>query len=172
MTPAGTAIALDPVRGPKSDHPSTDKLSNSETKDMTQTIALCGLHHVGATVSDLDASIAWYRETFGFELLSTYGWPDVRAAFIGRDDIRIELFQNDAAAPMSDDRRRPDTNLRIGGIGHLALGVADLDAALADLRGRQVEIVAPPREVPDGSGSRFAFIHDNEGMLVEVFEPG
>lgn len=139
---------------------------------MTHPIALSGLHHVGATVSDLDASIAWYRATLGFELLSTYGWPGVRAAFIGRDDIRIELFQKEDAAPMSDDRRWPDTNLRNGGIGHLALAVADLDAAVADLQGRQVEIVAAPRDVPDGSGSRFAFVHDNEGMLVELFQPG
>ena len=43
---------------------------------------------------------------------------------------------------------------------------------MADLRGRQVEILAPPREVPDGNGSRFAFIHANEGMLTELFEPG
>ena len=139
---------------------------------MSQPIALTGLHHVGATVSDLDASIAWYRETLGFEQLSSYGWPGVRAAFIGRGDTRIELFQNDEAAPMSDQRRRPETNLRIGGIGHLAVGVADIDVAVADLQGRQVEIVAPPREVPDGSGSRFAFIRDNEGMLVELFEQG
>ena len=139
---------------------------------MTQTIALSGLHHVGATVRDLDASIDWYRENLGFELLSTYGWPGVRAAFIGRGDIRIELFQNDRAAPMSDDRRQPDTNLRIGGIGHLALGVADLEAAIGHLRDRQVEIVAPLRDVPDGSGARFAFIRDNEGMLLELFQPG
>ncbi|MGZ9811155.1 VOC family protein [Pseudoroseicyclus sp. H15] len=137
---------------------------------MTPPIALTGLHHVGATVGDLDASIAWYREALGFELLSTYGWPGVRAAFIGRGAVRIELFQDEAAEPMADDRRRPDTNLRIGGIGHVALGVANLDAALAGLRDREVEIVAPPRDVPDGSGSRFAFIHDNEGMLVELFQ--
>ncbi|TNB46218.1 bleomycin resistance protein [Martelella lutilitoris] len=137
---------------------------------MPQPIALSGLHHVGATVTNLDASIAWYRETLGFELLSSYGWPGVRAAFIGRGDIRLELFQNDEAAPMTDERRQPDTNLRIGGIGHIALAVADLEEAVADLQGRHVKIVSPPREVPDGSGSRFAFIHDNEGMLVELFE--
>ena len=139
---------------------------------MTDPIALTGLHHVGATVRDLDASIAWYREAFGLETLSTYGWPGVRAAFVGRGDIRIELFEVEDAAPMTEDRRRPDTNLRIGGIGHLALAVADLEAAVADLRDRQVEIVAPPRAVPDGSGARFAFVRDNEGMLVELFEQG
>ena len=41
---------------------------------------LSGLHHVGATVSDLDASIAWYPDRLGLEQLSTYGWPGVRAA--------------------------------------------------------------------------------------------
>ena len=139
---------------------------------MTDPIPLTGLHHVGATVRNLDASIAWYREAFGFDLLSEYGWPGVRVAFVGRGDVRIELFEVADAAPMGEDRRRPETNLRIGGIGHLALAVVDVEAAVADLRGRQVEIVAPPRDVTDGSGSRFAFVRDNEGMLLELFQPG
>jgi hypothetical protein len=27
-------------------------------------------------------------------------------------------------------------------------------------------------EVPDGSGDRYTFIRDNEGMLIELYQPG
>ena len=119
-------------------------------------------------VGDPAASIAWYRKSVGLNRLSTCGEPGVRAVFVGRGDIRVELVRNDDAARMSDARRRTDTKLRIGGIGRLARAVADLGAAIGDLRKRQPENVAPPRDVPDGSGPRFASIHDHEGMLGEL----
>jgi hypothetical protein len=35
-----------------------------------------------------------------------------------------------------------------------------------------VEIVSGPKDVPNGGGDRFAFVHDNERMLVELLQPG
>lgn len=54
---------------------------------------LSGIHHVGVVVENLEASTAWYVEHLGFDRLYTYGWPGVRAAFIGRVPLNIELFQ-------------------------------------------------------------------------------
>lgn len=79
------------------------------------------IHHVGVVVEDLDASIAWYGETLGFEHLSSFAFPGVRAAFIGLGDLRIEMFQNEAAEPMMEARRDRATNLRLGGINHFAI---------------------------------------------------
>jgi len=76
---------------------------------------LSGVHHIGIVVQDIDASMAWYREHLGFECLYEYGWPGVKAAFIGRGALKLELFQNEEAAPMAVERRRPETNLQIGG---------------------------------------------------------
>ncbi len=133
--------------------------------------ALSGIHHVGVVVENVEASTAWYVEHLGFERLYTYGWPGVQAAFIGRGALKIELFHNDDAKPMVEDRRRAETNLQIGGINHFAIEVHDLDAAVAALEAKGVDMVSPPREVPNSGGSRFAFIHDNEDMLVELFQP-
>lgn len=73
---------------------------------------------------------------------------------------------------MSPDREEAATNLKHGGINHLAIAVDDLEATVAELQSSGVEVASPPREVPDGRGDRFAFIHDNERMLIELFQPG
>lgn len=127
------------------------------------------IHHVGVVVESIEASAAWYMDKLGFERLGTFNFPGVQAAFIGRGELKIELFQNDQAAPMAEERRRGETNLRIGGINHFAIGVGDLDTALATLQDKGVTIVSPPRDVPNGGG-RYAFIHDNEQMLIELFQ--
>ena len=130
------------------------------------------IDHVGIVVRDLDTSIAWYREHFGFEKLTEYSFPGARVAFVGKGDLRLEFFQTDGAAPMAVEREQRRTNLRIGGINHFAIGVDDLDSALAQLRESGVEIESEPAEVGDGKGDRFAFVRDNEKMLVELFQRG
>ncbi len=130
------------------------------------------LDHVGVVVRDLDASTSWYEEHFGFAKLSEYGFPGARVAFIGRGDLRIELFQMENAAPMDPGREDRATNLRFGGINHFAIGVSDIEAAVADLKAKGVEIVSPPGDVPDGRGDRYAFVRDNERMLIELFQAG
>ncbi|MCQ8277643.1 VOC family protein [Acetobacteraceae bacterium KSS8] len=130
---------------------------------------LSGLHHVGIVVEDIEASAQWYAEHLGFERLYGFSRPGVQAVFLGLGALRLEFFQNENAAPMADERRRPETNLRIGGINHFAIEVADLDATLQALTARGVAVVFPPRDVPNSGGSRYAFIHDNEQMLIELF---
>jgi catechol 2,3-dioxygenase-like lactoylglutathione lyase family enzyme len=134
-------------------------------------IALSGIHHIGIVVESVEASVTWYVDNLGFERLYTFGWPGVQAAFIGRGSLKIELFQNEQATRMAEDRRRAETNLRIGGINHFAIEVVDLDETVAALQEKGVEVVSPPREVPNSGGSRFAFVHDNEQMLIELFQP-
>lgn len=128
--------------------------------------------HVGIVVRDIDASVAWYREHFGLEKLTEYSFPGARVAFVGRGDLRLEFFQTEGAIPMPTEREERRTNLRIGGINHLAFGVDDIDAALAQLRSGGVEVESEPMAVGDGKGDRFAFVRDNERMLVELFQRG
>jgi catechol 2,3-dioxygenase-like lactoylglutathione lyase family enzyme len=129
------------------------------------------LNHVGIVVRDLAASQAWYVEKLGFERLYEYGFPGVKAAFVRRGDFRIEFFQTEGADAMAAEREQPETNLKIGGLNHFAIEVADLDRTVTDLEALGVEIVSPPREVPASGGERFAFIRDNERMLIELFQP-
>jgi catechol 2,3-dioxygenase-like lactoylglutathione lyase family enzyme len=129
------------------------------------------LHHVGIVVRDLEASVAWYRRHLGFEHQYDYAFPGAQATIVVRGDARLEFFQVEGAAPMTSERQAFEASLRLGGINHLALEVDDLDAAVAALEAKGVEIAIPPSDVPNGSGDRYAFIHDNERMLVELFQP-
>lgn len=129
------------------------------------------VHHVAVVVADLAASIAWYRDYLGFDHQYDFALPGARVSMIVRGDARLELYQVEGAAPRVADRLRVDTILKAVGINHLALTVDDLYASVADLEARGVEITIPPTFVPNDSGDRFAFIRDNEQMLVELIEP-
>jgi methylmalonyl-CoA/ethylmalonyl-CoA epimerase/glyoxylase I family protein len=72
---------------------------------------------------------------------------------------------------MDAERQAAQTNLKIGGINHFAIQVEDLDEAVSALLAKGIEIVSPPKDVPNGCGDRFAFVHDNEHTLVELFQP-
>jgi catechol 2,3-dioxygenase-like lactoylglutathione lyase family enzyme len=128
------------------------------------------IHHVGIVVRDIATSAAWYARHFGLEHLSDYELPGARAAMIGRGGVRIELIQPDVADPIRPEQLDVATTLRSGGTHHLALAVADLNATLAALAAEGIEIAIAAGTVPDGSGDRFAFVRDNERMLVELVE--
>ncbi len=130
------------------------------------------LHHVGIVVADLDASVSWYTDNLRLEKLYTFAFPGVRAAMIGNGELRLELLENEAATPMVDDRRDRAANLRLGGINHFAMRVDALDEAIDVLVAKGVELASEPMESQNSGGARFVFIRDNEGMLVELYEPG
>ena len=47
--------------------------------------------HVGLNVIDLDASIAFLKEMFGFEVIQR--WDSPRQAFVGNDDVVLGLME-------------------------------------------------------------------------------
>jgi lactoylglutathione lyase len=55
------------------------------------------------------------------------------------------------------------------GYGHIAVGVDDLDATLADLDGQGIQPERPPYRVTEG-GSRICFVRDPDGYRVELIE--
>jgi lactoylglutathione lyase len=55
------------------------------------------------------------------------------------------------------------------GYGHIAIGVPDLDATLAELKQQGIEPERPPYTVSDG-GSRLCFVRDPDDYRVEIIE--
>lgn len=129
------------------------------------------LHHVGVVVHDLQVSLVWYRDNLGFEHQYSFTVPDAQVAMLVRGEARLEIIQVEGAAPLANERKEIETFLTIGGINHFALIVDDLEETVAALAAKGVEIAIPPSSVPNHSGDRFAYIRDNEGMLVELFQP-
>ena len=130
------------------------------------------IDHVGIAVPDLDAAIAFYRDTFGMKLVhqETNEEQGVREAMVAVGDSGscIQLL-----APLTEESTIAKFLDRSGpGMQQLAYRVTDVEAVGAILRERGVRLLydAPRRGTSD---SRVNFIHpkDAGGVLVELVEP-
>jgi lactoylglutathione lyase len=122
------------------------------------------INHIGLPVSDLDLSVAWYREALGLRRESTAGLPEGVAFMVAPTGERLELIAVDVQNPTWDG---PRSALRAG-VGHTAWTVDDLDVAhtrAVEANGRSVW---PPREDPRRPGRSIAFVADPDGNLVEL----
>lgn len=131
------------------------------------------IDHVGIAVPDLDAAIAFYRDTFAMSVVheETNTEQGVREAMVAIGDsgsclqLLAPLDENSTIAKFLD-RNGP-------GMQQLAYRVDDLDATSAVLRERGVRLLyAEPRR--GTANSRINFVHpkDAGGVLVELVEPG
>jgi methylmalonyl-CoA/ethylmalonyl-CoA epimerase len=129
-----------------------------------------GPHHVGISVADLEASIAWYERVLGFRLEAVVAVPedDGRVAMLVQDGFRVELFEVPGAAALPPARREPGSDLRTHGVKHLAYRVRDIEAHAGRLRALGVDIVWDVRVHED---VKVIFVRDNTGNLVELVEP-
>ncbi|MGI5202795.1 VOC family protein [Spirillospora sp. CA-108201] len=127
--------------------------------------------HVGisATPGDLDAAIAWYSRTLGFAVDRRFDVHGMTFAFLVHGDVKIELVAgaSNRQAPAGDIL----SSMSPARLHHVCLAVADLDAAVSELRDLGVELLGEPMAVPE-IGQRIAFISDNLGNIIELAEPG
>jgi len=130
------------------------------------------IDHIGVAVADLDAAIAFYRETFGMrvvheEVNEEQGVHEAMLA-VGDGDACVQLL-----APLGPDSTIATFLDRHGpGLQQVAYRVVDLEAVSAVLRERGLRLIYPqPRR--GTADSRINFIHpkDAGGVLVELVEP-
>jgi methylmalonyl-CoA/ethylmalonyl-CoA epimerase len=128
------------------------------------------IDHVGVAVEDLEGAIALYEGTFGMPLAhrETVEAQGVEAALLDVGDGHVELLQ-----PLGPDTPVGKFVAKRGeGLHHVAYAVADIDAALEELRNRGVELIdSEPRA--GIRSSRVAFIHPRAtgSVLTELVEP-
>jgi len=128
--------------------------------------------HQGISVSDMEASIVWYQSMLGFKLVSDTFIPQLaaRIVFIEHGNFSIELFEVEGAAPLPEDRRKPNLDIRTHGTKHVAYAVADVSTLMADLKAKGVDVAM---EIFSMEGDLVAFIRDNTGNLIELIQrPG
>lgn len=125
------------------------------------------IDHVGIAVSDLAASLAFFRDALGLHLEAPaeVSSQRVRAHFLQAGEAAVELVE-----PTADDSPIAKFVAKRGpGIHHVALRVDDIVAALAELKARGVRLIdETPR--PGAHDSLVAFIHPSSthGVLVEL----
>jgi methylmalonyl-CoA epimerase len=128
------------------------------------------LDHVGIAVSDLQASLAFFKDVLGLHVESSEAIASqrVRATFVNTGQSTLEMLE--ATAPDSPIAKFVEK--RGAGMHHVALRVDDIEAALAHLRSRGIRLIdEKPR--PGAEGALVAFIHPSaaHGVLVELKQP-
>lgn len=138
--------------------------------------------HLGICVSDVDASLAFYRDALGFEPageLHVKGEPsetllrlrdvDLRAIYLRRDGTTIELLHYASPGHAGDGAPRPMNGL---GLTHLSFRVDDLDAVVAALLAGGFPVMKHTRIENPALRARAVFATDPDGTLVELVESG
>ena len=127
------------------------------------------LDHIGIAVEKIDASLPIWEGMLGLPLLGTEEVKEqkVRTAFLPVGDSEIELLEStDPEGPIGKFIAAKGQ-----GVQHLAFKVADIDAALAELKAKGVRLIDETPRYGAG-GARIAFLHPKStgGVLIELCE--
>ena len=129
------------------------------------TLTATGLHHIALICSDITRAKAFYCDVLGLTVLAENYRADRGSWKVDLalpDGGQLELFSFPNPPPRPS---RPEAC----GARHVALTVADLDAALAHLAAHNWPTEAI--RVDEFTGARFLFLADPDGLPIELYEP-
>ncbi|WP_299487869.1 lactoylglutathione lyase [Acaryochloris sp. IP29b_bin.137] len=121
--------------------------------------------HTMLRVADLDASLAFYCDVLGMQLLRRKDYPsgEFTLAFVGygneADHTVLELTYNWGVS---------DYNLG-DAYGHIAIGVDDIYRACNDIKSRGGRVTREPGPMKHGS-TVIAFVEDPDRYKVELIQ--
>ena len=134
-------------------------------------------NHTSFTVSDLDRSLAFFRDALGFEVTSKgprnpsliqaitgVEGAEVLIAYVRGPGHSIELIEYIEPETRGSVRPRPcDT-----GFSHIAYDVDNIDAAIQAARDHSVEPIGPVVAIDQGPnrGSRVAYLRCPDGITI------
>lgn len=121
--------------------------------------------HTMVRVTDLDASLAFYRDALGLQVLSRKDVPAGKFTLVflappGDPSAQVELTYNwptDGVAESYSGGRN---------FGHLAYAVPNIYATCQRLLDHGVAVVRPPRD------GRMAFVRSPDNISVELLQAG
>lgn len=127
------------------------------------------VHHTAVAVQDLDAALERFRAQYGVEPLhrGVVADQDVEEAMLPLGGSYIQLLM-----PLSADGPVGRFLAKRGeGLHHVAIQVADIEAALDHLKESGTRLVDTEPRV-GGGGHRIAFVHPEafSGVLLELVE--
>ncbi len=126
--------------------------------------------HVGLSVADLDVQRGFYERALGLtELEESFEMPGVRSVVLRNPEgLKIELIERTGSGPQ--EFADPFDGAGTQGYFHWCLAVDDVDTTFAQvLAAGAKEVSAPsPGAHP---GTRFAYVKDPEGNLLELKKP-
>ena len=139
-------------------------------------------HHTAISTGDLNRAVGFYRDLFGFEVATEFGWPvgsDVtdrimgltgsagRAAMLRKDNAMIEIFEFSAPTPQPAHPRRPVCD---HGLTHLCFDVQDIQAEYARLSSAGMIFHCAPQRI--GPTEWATYGRDPDGNVIELIQIG
>ena len=128
------------------------------------------IDHTGVAVDDLDAAIKLYRDILGMPLVhrEVVTEQGVEAVLLDVGEGHVELL-----SPLGEETPVGKFLAARGpGLHHVAYAVRDIEATLAELAGKGIELID---ETPRTGirQSRVAFLHPRStgGVLTEIVQP-
>jgi len=117
--------------------------------------------HTMVRVTDIDASLRFYRDALGLTELSRKDYPAGRYTLVflaapGDESAQVELTHN----------WDPESYTVGRNFGHLAYAVENIYAACQRLRDRGVTILRPPRD------GHMAFVRSPDNISIELLQQG
>lgn len=133
----------------------------NETSTRRQALTT-GTHHVGLTVPDLTAAVAFFTDALGHRVVGER--PDYPAVFVSDGSVMITLWQARPAA-------RPFDRHDQVGLHHLALRVQALDDVAAKVAAHPGVVVEFPPQDLGTAGMRHMMCAIPGGIRVEFIAP-
>ncbi len=130
------------------------------------------IHSTFLPHNDPDASLAFYRDTLGFEVRNDVGYGGMRWITFGpadQPDTSVVLHPPAADPGITDDERSTIAEMMAKGTyAHIILATKDLDGTFARLQASDADVVQEPTEQP--YGVRDCAFRDPAGNLVRINE--
>lgn len=133
-------------------------------------MTLFRLLHVALGVTDLQRSVAFYRDVLGFSVVAdamSVGAMGARSLGIASDGLEVALLERDGSRlelvrAIGPPAMTPGAH---GALSHVAFAVDDLATTLGALRGRGVEVVASSHAT-HAPGVESCVIRDPDGFPI------
>jgi catechol 2,3-dioxygenase-like lactoylglutathione lyase family enzyme len=122
---------------------------------------------------DPDASLAFYRDTLGFEVRNDVEYAGMHWITVGpsaQPGTSIVLHPPGGGDPgLTDDERRTIAEMMAKGTyAGINLATADVDRTFEELQARDAEVVQEPTDQP--WGIRDCAFRDPAGNMIRIFE--
>ena len=125
------------------------------------------IDHIGIALNSIDEAMKFWEGALGVKChgVEEVAEQKVKTAFLPIDDSEIELLEG-----TSEDSPVSKFIAKNGqGIQHIAIRVADIEAALAELKEKGVRLIDEKPRIGAG-GAKIAFLHPKAtgGVLLEL----
>jgi len=140
-----------------------------------------GIHHVAISTADIEATVKFYTEALGAELVMEADWQDTpeideiigmknsaaKQAMVRLGNTHIEVFEYRSPEPTPAD---PERNAANHGYTHFCLDVTDIESEVERLGKCGMTFFAKKPMADTGGGIRSVYGRDPNGNIIELQE--